>query len=85
MKYITLTWDRKQGFQKNFFRLNYYKGGDSMNKSIILITFETISIFFSSIFTFACGFYVLKITHSGSTFGTYLAILAVITTVSSPF
>ncbi|EIX6373276.1 MFS transporter, partial [Staphylococcus pseudintermedius] len=37
------------------------------------------------IFTFACGFYVLKITHSGSTFGTYLAILAVITTVSSPF
>ncbi|MGO4021779.1 MFS transporter [Staphylococcus pseudintermedius] len=56
-----------------------------MNKSIILITFETISIFFSSIFIFACGFYVLKITHSGSTFGTYLAILAVITTVSSPF
>ncbi|EGQ3245073.1 MFS transporter, partial [Staphylococcus pseudintermedius] len=55
-----------------------------MNKSIILIIFETISIFFSSIFTFACGFYVLKITHSGSTFGTYLAILAVITTVSSP-
>ncbi|REA79439.1 MFS transporter, partial [Staphylococcus pseudintermedius] len=41
-----------------------------MNKSIILISVEAISIFFSSNITFACGCYVLKISQSGSTFGT---------------
>ncbi|WP_281198478.1 MFS transporter [Staphylococcus schleiferi] len=56
-----------------------------MRKSIILVTFETISLFFSSIFTFACGFYILKITQSGSVFGSYLAVLAFVTTISAPF
>ncbi|HCU5977380.1 TPA: hypothetical protein K8075_000090 [Staphylococcus pseudintermedius] len=49
-----------------------------MQKSVILILFSTISTMFSDIFTFACGFYVLQLTGSGSLFGTYLSILAII-------
>ncbi|WP_086428961.1 MFS transporter [Staphylococcus cornubiensis] len=55
-----------------------------MQKSIILLCFETISTFFSAIFTFACGFYILTITDSGSIFGSYLAVLSIITILTSP-
>lgn len=53
----------------------YYK------KLIILVSFETIPPYFSSIFSFACGFYVLKISQTGSVFATNLAILVIITTI----
>ena len=55
-----------------------------MQKSVILILFSTISAMFSDIFTFACGFYVLQLTGSGSLFGTYLSILAIIQVLTMP-
>ncbi|NBK46464.1 MFS transporter [Staphylococcus delphini] len=55
-----------------------------MQKSVILILFSTISTVFSGIFTFACGFYVLQLTGSGSLFGTYLSILAIIQVLTMP-
>ncbi|ADX76559.1 hypothetical protein NAC36_000102 [Staphylococcus pseudintermedius] len=55
-----------------------------MQKSVILILFSTISTMFSDIFTFACGFYVLQLTGSGSLFGTYLSILAIIQVLTMP-
>ncbi|EJD8481078.1 MFS transporter [Staphylococcus pseudintermedius] len=55
-----------------------------MQKSVILILFSTISTVFSDIFTFACGFYVLQLTGSGSLFGTYLSILAIIQVLTMP-
>ncbi|HHU6751357.1 TPA: MFS transporter [Staphylococcus pseudintermedius] len=56
-----------------------------MKNPIILLCFETISTFFSAIFTFTCGFYILTITDSGSIFGSYLAVLSIITVLTSPF
>lgn len=55
-----------------------------MQKSVVLILFSTISTVFSGIFTFACGFYVLQLTGSGSLFGTYLSILAIIQVLTMP-
>ncbi|HGH0776474.1 TPA: hypothetical protein ACJHH8_000102 [Staphylococcus pseudintermedius] len=55
-----------------------------MQKSVILILFSTISTVFSDIFTFACGFYVLQLTGSGSLFDTYLSILAIIQVLTMP-
>lgn len=55
-----------------------------MKKSIYLLLFETLSTIGSGIFTFTCSFYILQQTGSGALFGSYLALLAVVNTVSMP-
>lgn len=42
-----------------------------MHNIVKLLCFDTLSTFMSSIFSFACSFYILTLTGSGSLFGHY--------------
>ncbi|HAR6338889.1 TPA: MFS transporter [Staphylococcus pseudintermedius] len=55
-----------------------------MYNTIELLCFDTLSTFMSSIFSFACSFYILTLTGSGSLFGTYLDAIAMIETLALP-
>lgn len=55
-----------------------------MKKSFYLLCFDTLSTLGSGIFTFTCSFYILQQTGSGSIFGMYLALLAIVNTISMP-
>ncbi|EII2693639.1 MFS transporter [Staphylococcus pseudintermedius] len=55
-----------------------------MRNIIELLCFDTLSTSMSSIFSFACSFYILTLTGSGSLFGTYLDAIAMIETLALP-
>lgn len=55
-----------------------------MHNIVKLLCFDTLSTFMSSIFSFACSFYILTLTGSGSLFGTYLGAVAIIETLALP-
>ncbi|MDK4054174.1 MFS transporter [Staphylococcus pseudintermedius] len=55
-----------------------------MYNIIELLCFDTLSTFMSSIFSFACSFYILTLTGSASLFGTYLGAIAIIETLPLP-
>lgn len=55
-----------------------------MYNIIELLCFDTLSTFMSSIFSFACSFYILTLTGSASLFGTYLGAIAMIETLALP-
>lgn len=55
-----------------------------MHNMIKLLCFDTLSTFMSSIFSFACSFYILTLTGSGSLFGTYLGAIAIIKILALP-
>ncbi|HEC2159782.1 TPA: MFS transporter [Staphylococcus delphini] len=55
-----------------------------MHNIVKLLCFDTLSTFMSSIFSFACSFYILTLTGSGSLFGTYLGTIAIIETLALP-
>ncbi|WP_196231989.1 hypothetical protein [Staphylococcus delphini] len=55
-----------------------------MGNIVKLLCFDTLSTFMSSIFSFACSFYILTLTGSGSLFGTYLGAIAIIETLALP-
>lgn len=66
------------------FDLFYSKADNVMYNTIELLCFDTLSTFMSSIFSFACSFYILTLTGSGSLFGTYLDAIAMIETLALP-
>lgn len=66
------------------FDIFYSKAGNVMYNIIELLCFDTLSTFMSSIFSFACSFYILTLTDSGSLFGTYLGAIAMIETLALP-
>lgn len=59
-------------------------GGFMPKKAIHLILFDVISSFGSHIFSFACGFYILKHTDNAALFSIYLAMVTISTILSTP-
>ncbi|WP_330994540.1 MFS transporter [Staphylococcus pseudintermedius] len=66
------------------FDILYSKADNVMYNIIELLCFDTLSTFMSSIFSFACSFYILTLTGSASLFGTYLGAIAMIETLALP-
>ncbi|EGQ1636708.1 MFS transporter [Staphylococcus pseudintermedius] len=66
------------------FDIFYSKADNVMYNIIELLCFDTLSTFMSSIFSFACSFYILTLTGSASLFGTYLGAIAMIETLALP-